>query len=134
MTLVKGVLYAASALFVLSGVFVVLPIGALNAFLGWFGPFAYPDDALVHYSIKITVLIMAWLGVLMAFAVRQAERYGQVLLGLGAVFLSMAVLALALIWIHALPGVFYFDPVTAAIVGVLFLVLRRRTAAGQQES
>lgn len=129
MTVVKGVLYAASALFVLAGVFAVLPIGALNAFLGWFVPFAYPDDPLVHYSIKLMVLIMAWLGALMAFAVHGAERQGQVLLGLGAAFLSMAVLALVLIWTLALPGVFYVDPVAAAIVGALFLTLRRQTAA-----
>ena len=128
MTVVKGGLYAASALFVLSGVFAVLPMSALNAFIGWFGPFAYPDDALVHYSIKLMVLIMAWLGVLMAFAVNQAESHGQVLLGLGYAFLSMAVLALALIWAYALPGISYFDPVTAAIIGALFLVLRRQTA------
>ena len=130
MTIVKGVLYAASALFVLSGVFAVLPMGALNAFLGWFGPFAYPDDALVHYSIKLMLLIMAWLGVLMAFAVHGAERHGQLLSGLGVAFLSMAVLALGLIWTLALPGVFYFDPVTAAAVGVLFLNLRRQAAGG----
>ena len=131
MTLVKGILYTASALFVLSGVFAVLPMGALNAFLGWFGPFAYPDDALVHYSIKLMMLIMAWLGVLMAFCVHEAERHGQVLLGLGVAFLSMAVLALGLIWAYALPEVFYFDPVTAAIVGALFLVLRRQTVPGR---
>lgn len=132
MTIVKGVLYAAGALFVLSGVFAVLPIGSLNAFLGWFGPFAYPDDALVTYSIKLMLLIMAWLGVLMAFAVYGAERHGQLLLGLGLAFLSMAVLALSLIWSLDLPAVFYADPVTAALVGVLFLTLRRQAAAGQE--
>ena len=130
MTVVKGVLYAASALFVLTGVFAVLPMGALNTFLGWFGPFAYPDDALVHYSIKLMVLMMAWLGVLMAFAVNKAESHGQVLMGLGVAFLSLAVLSLALIWAYALPGISYFDPVTAAIIGALFLTLRRRAAAG----
>ena len=106
-------------------------MSALNAFIGWFGPFAYPDDPLVAYSIKLMMLIMAWLGVLMAFAVNRAEQHGHVLLGLGAAFLSMAVLALGLIWAYALPGVFYVDPVTAAIIGALFLVLRRQTAAGQ---
>ncbi len=119
-------------MFVLSGVFAVLPMGAFNAFLGWFGPFAYPDDALVAYSINLMMLIMAWLGVLMAFAVNKAEHYGPVLMGLGYGFLSMAVLALALIWAYALPGVFYFDPVTAAIIGALFLVLRRQTVPGQE--
>ncbi len=133
MTIVKGVLYAASALFVLTGAFAVLPIGALNAFIGWFGPFAYPDDALVTYSVKLMVLIMAWMGVLMAFAAHGAERQGLLLLGLGAAFLSMAVLASGLIWALALPGVFYADPVTAGIIGALFLVLRQQAAAVGQE-
>ena len=131
MTIVKGALYAASGLFVLAGVFAILPLGALNAFLGWFGPFAYPDDALVTYTVKLMVLIMAWLGVLMAVAVHGADRHGPLLLGLGAAFLSMAALAVGLIWAYALPGVFYADPVTAAIVGALFLVLRRQAAAVQ---
>jgi len=76
-------------------------------------------------------LIMAWLGVLMAFAVNAAERQGPVLRGLGYAFLSLAALAVGLIQVYALPGVYYFDPVTAAVVGVLFLVLSWRTAAAQ---
>jgi hypothetical protein len=50
MNIVNGILYVASALFVLFGVFAVLPLSALNTFLGWFEPFAYPGPGRLHHQ------------------------------------------------------------------------------------
>ncbi len=44
--------YINSALFPASLVFVFLPWNMLNAFLGWVGPFAYPDEPIVRYSSR----------------------------------------------------------------------------------
>ncbi len=131
MKVVKAALYVASALFMLSAVFAVLPWRMLNAFIGWFGPFAYPDDPLVQYTVRIMLVILLWLGILMAVAVSQPGKYRFILLILGLTNLSAAGFALALVRIHDLPGIFYLDGASAAVVGALFLIYRS-LAAGTQ--
>ena len=55
MNVIRIVLYVASALMLASAIMAVLPWGTLNAFMGWFGPFAYPDEPLVQYTVKVTL-------------------------------------------------------------------------------
>jgi hypothetical protein len=130
MKVVKVALYVASALFMLSAVFAVLPWSTLNAFIAWFGPFAYPDDPLVQYTVRIMLVIFFWLGILMAVAVSQAGKYRFILLIFGLTLLSAAGFALALVWIHDWPRIFYLDGASAAVVGALFLIYRRTAPPG----
>lgn len=128
---VKAALYVASALFMLSAVFAVLPWSRLNAFIAWFGPFAYPDDPVVQYTVRIMLVIFFWLGILMAVAVSQAGKYRVFLLIFGLTFLSAAGFAPVLVWIHGLPWIFYLDGASAAVVGALFLIYRSQAAGTQ---
>ncbi len=66
MSAIRNILYIASALIAASVILVFVPWSTLNAFLAWFGPFAFPDDPLVQYTVKVMMLIFFWLGVLMA--------------------------------------------------------------------
>ncbi len=131
MKVVKAALYVASAFFMLSAVFAVLPWSRLNALIGWFGPFAYPDDPLVQYTVRIMLVICFWLGFLMAVAVSQAGKYRFILLIFGLTFLSAAGFAMALVWIHDLPWIFYLDAASAGVVGALFLIYRSQAAGTQ---
>ena len=124
MNAIRTVLYVVSALFVVAIVFVFLPQSSVNAFLGWFGPFAYPDDPIVQYTVRMVLVIFFWLGVLMATAVSRAEKYQLILLILGLTFFSVAGLAFGLGWVYDLPWFFYLDSVSAAVVGALLLVYR----------
>ncbi len=124
MKAIRVILYVVSALFVLSAVFVILPWSAMNAFMGWFGPFAYPDDPFVIYTVKISLVMFAWVGILMAAAVSQAARYQLFLLIFGATFLSAAGFAVGLVQFYGLPWIFYLDGISSAVVGALFLVCR----------
>ena len=124
MTVMRIALYVVSALFLAPLVFVFLPWNALNAFMGLFGPFAYPDAPIVQYTVKVMLVIFFWIGVVIAVAVSRPEKYQVILLVLGLTFLSLAVFSLALGWIYGLPWFFYLDAVSSAIVGPLFLVYR----------
>ncbi len=124
MNAIRTVLYVASALFVVAIVFVFLPWSSVNAFLGWFGPFAYPDDPIVQYTVKMVLVIFFWFGVLMATAVSRAEKYQLILLIFGLTFLSVAGFAFGLGWVYDLPWFFYLDGVSSAVVGALLLVYR----------
>jgi hypothetical protein len=132
MKAIRTILYVVSALFVLSAVFVFLPWSAMNAFMGWFGPFAYPNDPFVVYTVKISLVMFAWVGILMAAAVFQAAKYQLFLLIFGATFLSAAGIAVGLVQFYAVPWILYFDGISSAVVGALFLVCRSQ--ALRQES
>jgi hypothetical protein len=134
MTIVRTVLYVFSALFVLGGLLFVLPWGWLNAFMGWFGPYTYPDDPHIQYAVKITMATFAWVGVLMAVTVFQGAKYQAIMLLFGLMYLSLAVCALVLVWIYALPWPFYGDVVSSAVLGALFLVYRSQTLSREAPS
>ena len=118
------VLYLSSALFMLSAVFIFLPWSTLNAWMAFFAPVAYPETPLVQYTVKIFFLIMFWIGVQLAVAV--ARRYPVMLLTLAGLFLSVAVLCLALGWTYDVPRFFYLDALASAALGILVMVYRVR--------
>ncbi len=124
MQAIRWILYLFSALFVLSAVFVFLPWSTLNAFMGWFGPYAYPDEPLVQYSVKALLALFFWIGVLMFVVVARPEKYPAILLVFACLFLSFAVIALGLGWAYAVPWFFYIDAVSSVVVGALFLACR----------
>ncbi|MFQ5955796.1 MAG: hypothetical protein ACE5JZ_12095 [Kiloniellales bacterium] len=124
MKTVRTLLYVISGLFMLSVVFVFLPWGWLNAFMGWFGPFAYPDDPMVQYTVKIMLAVFFWIGILMAAAVYRAESNPLFLLIFGLTFVSLAAVVLALVSVYQLPWLMYGDAVSAVVTGALFLVYR----------
>lgn len=129
MNVIRIVLYAASALMLASVIMAVLPWSALNAFMGWFGPYAYPDEPLVQYTVKAMFFVFAWLGVAMAAAVRRPEENEQMLLILGLLFLSVGVFCLVTGWVYGVAWFFYLDAAFSAAVGVLFVVYRSRAPA-----
>ncbi|MCH8092338.1 MAG: hypothetical protein IIC57_08325 [Proteobacteria bacterium] len=118
------VLYLSSALFMLSAVFIFLPWSTLNAWMAFFAPVAYPETPLVQYTVKIFFLIMFWIGVQLAVAV--ARRYPVMLLTLAGLFLSAAILCLALGWTYDVPRFFYLDALLSAALGILVMVYRVR--------
>ena len=132
MNVIRIVLYVASALMLASAILAFLPWGTLNAFMGWFGPFAYPDEPLVQYTVKVILFVFAWLGVVMAVAVRRPEEYELMLLILGLLFLSVAGFCLVIGWVYGVAWFFYLDAAFSAAVGVLFVVYRSQALA--QES
>ncbi len=132
MNVIRIVLYVASALMLASAILAFLPWGTLNAFMGWFGPFAYPDEPLVQYTVKAMLFVFAWLGVVMAVAVRRPEEYELLLLILGLLFLSVAGFCLVIGWVYGVAWFFYLDAAFSAAVGVLFVVYRSQALA--QES
>ncbi|MCH8197125.1 MAG: hypothetical protein IH904_03485 [Proteobacteria bacterium] len=117
-------LYAFSALLMLSAVFIFLPWSTLNSWMEFFAPVAFPATPLVQYTVKIFLLIMFWIGVQLAVAV--ARRYPVMLLTLAGLFLSTAVLCLALVWIYDVPRIFYLDALSSAALGILIVVYRAR--------
>ncbi len=118
------VLYLSSALFMLSAVLIFLPWSTLNAWMAFFAPVAYPETPLVQYTVKIFFLIMFWIGVQLAVAV--ARRYPVMLLTLAGLFLSAAILCLALGWTYDVPRFFYLDALSSAALGILVMVYRVR--------
>jgi hypothetical protein len=132
MNVIRIVLYVASALVLATAILAFLPWGTLNAFMGWFGPFAYPDEPLVQYTVKVIFVVFAWLGVVMAVAVRRPEEYELLLLILGLLFLSVAGFCLVIGWVYGVAWFFYLDAAFSAAVGVLFVVYRSQALA--QES
>ena len=75
MQAIRWILYFFAALFVVTAIFVVLPWSTFNAFVGWFGPYAYPDEPLIQYSIKAMLALFFWIGVLMFVVVARPEKY-----------------------------------------------------------
>lgn len=118
------ILYLSSALLMLSAVFIFLPWSTLNAWMALFAPVAYPDTPLVQYTVKIFFLIMFWIGVQLAVGV--SRRYPVMLLTLAGLFLSAAVLCLALGWTYDVPWFFYLDALSSAALGILVVVYRAR--------
>ena len=118
------ILYLFSALLMLSAVLIFLPWSTLNSWMAWFAPVAYPDTPLVQYTVKVFFLIMFWIGVQLAVAV--ARRYPVMLSTLAGLFLSAAVLCLALGWIYDVPWFFYLDALSSAALGILVVVYRAR--------
>ena len=118
------VLYVSSALFMLSAVFIFLPWSTLNAWMALFAPVAYPVTPLVQYTVKVFLLIMFWIGVQLAVAVRR--RYPVMLLTLAGLFLSAAILCLALGLTYDVPRIFYLDALSSAALGILVVVYRAR--------
>ena len=86
----------------------------------------------VIYTIKISLVMFAWVGILMAAAVFQAAKYQLFLLIFGATFLSAAGIAVGLVQFYGLPWILYLDGISSAVVGALFLVCRSQ--ALRQES
>ena len=82
-------------------------------------------------TVKMVLVIFCWLGVLMATAVSQAEKYQLILLIFGLTFLSVAGFAFGLSWVYDLPWLFYLDGVSSAVVGALLLVYRSQ-AVGRE--
>jgi hypothetical protein len=124
MVYIRTVLYLAAALLVLFGAFAVLPWEMLNAFMRLFSPLIYPDDPIVQYTIRGMYLLILWLGVLLALAVRRPRAYGPVLFVFGGLFLSWAGLSVFLVRFYDLPLIFYGDAVYGIILGVLFFFYR----------
>ena len=133
MNAIRNILYIASALIAASVILVFVPWSTLNAFLAWFGPFAFPDDPLVQYTVKVMMLIFFWLGVLMAVAVWRAAHHELILLILAWTFMSAGGACLALGWIYGVPWFFYIDAAVSAAVGVL-LILYRSQALAREDS
>lgn len=134
MNVIRIVLYVASALVLASAILAFLPWGTLNAFMGWFGPFAYPDEPLVQYTVKVILFVFAWLGVVMAVAVRRPEEYELLLLILGLLFLSLAAFCLVIGWVYGVAWFFYLDAAFSAAVGVLFVVYRSQALARESSA
>ncbi len=134
MNVIRIVLYVASALMLASAILVFLPWSALNAFMGWFGPFAYPDEALVQYTVKVTLVVMFWVGVVMAVAVWRPVDFELILLILGLTFLSLGGFALVLGWVYGVPWFFYIDAAFSVAVGVLFVVYRSQALAREDRA
>ncbi len=118
------VLYLFSALLMLSAVLIFLPWSTLNSWMALFAPVAFPATPLVQYTVKIFLLIMFWIGVQLAVAV--ARRYPVMLSTLAGLFLSTAVLCLALVWTYDVPSIFYLDALSSALLGILVVVYRAR--------
>ncbi len=134
MNVIRIVLYVASALMLASAILVFLPWSALNAFMGWFGPFAYPDEALVQYTVKVTLVVMFWVGVVMAVAVWRPVDFELILLILGLTFLSLGGFCLVIGWVYGVAWFFYLDAAFSAAVGVLFVVYRSQALARESSA
>ena len=129
MTIVKYVLYLFALVFVVSGVFAVLPFPWINNYMEWAGSVTFPGDAIAVYTMRSFLLIILWLGVLIYVAVREPVTHGHVLQILGGMFLSTAVLCLVLGTRYGLPHFYYYDVISSAVLGVLLIVYQRANRA-----
>ncbi len=129
MKAMQYLLYVFALLFVLSGVFAVLPWPWINGFMGWSGGVAFPDDAIVVYTLRSFLLVTFWIGVLIFLVARDPAANAQSALALSGMFLSAAVLCLVLGLRYELPAFFYFDVISAAVLGTLLLAYRGCAAA-----
>ena len=135
MKAIQVILYIFGVLFLLSAIFAFLPMHVLNAYLAWFSAPSFPDDPLVVYTVRNFFLVMFWCGLLLILAVHDPVKYSSVLAVLAGMCLSAAVLCYALGVRHGLPTFYYWDTASAAVVGILLLVLRAQAkAAGQPGS
>ncbi len=127
MNAIKLVLYGVGGLCCLGALITaLLPWDTLNALIGLFGPFGFPDQPLVQYTVKTMMVIVFWIGVLIAVAVSEPEKYQLILAVLAGTFLSSAAACLAVGWIYGVPWFFYFDAVFLAVGGALLAVYRRQ--------
>ncbi len=122
---IRFILYLAAVCFIGLGGLVFLPWETLNAGMTWLVGAAYPDTPLVVYTVKISMVMLAWGGVLMAIAIADPRAHRTMLLVFGIAFLATAVACVALVRIYALPFVYYGDAVFALPVGILMLAYRR---------
>ena len=134
MNATRNILYIASGLIAASTILVFVPWSTLNAFMAWFGPFAFPDDPLVQYTVKVMMLIFFWLGVLMAVAVRRAAHHELILLILGWTFISAGGACLVLGWVYGVPWFFYVDAAVSGAVGVLLVIYRSQVLAREDSA
>ena len=129
MTIVKYVLYLIALLFVVSGVFAVLPFPWINNYMEWAGSISFPGDPIAVYTLRSFMLVILWLGVLIYVAVREPVRHGLVLQILGGMFVTTAVLCWVLGTRYGLPHFYYYDVVSSAVLGVLLIVYQRGNRA-----
>ncbi len=122
------ILYLAAASFLGLGLLVFLPWETLNAGMTWLAGEAYPDTPLVIYSVKISMVMLAWWGVLMAIAIANPRAHRTMLLVFGLAFLVVGVACVVLVRTYALPAVYYGDAAFALPIGILMLAYRRAAA------
>jgi hypothetical protein len=131
MKIMQYVLYIFALLFLVSGVFAVLPFPWINDYMQSAGGITYPDDAMAVYTMRSFLLIIFWLGVLIFVAVRDPVTHARVLQVLGGMFLSTAVLCLVLGMRYGLPKFYYYDVISSAVLGVLLLGYHRCARAAK---
>lgn len=130
MKIMQVVLYLFALLFLLAGVFAVLPWPMITGFMDWAGGIGYPDAAIAVYTLRSFMLIMFWLGVLIFLVARDPAAHAQTALVLAGMFLTTGVLCLVLGLRYGLPHFFYSDVVSSAVLGALLLAYRRCAAKG----
>ena len=130
MKAVRIIIYIYALLFVASGIFVFVPWSGLNAFMQWFAPINLPSDPLIQYTMRNFFLMMFWIGILLALAARDPAQYRGVLAVLAGTMLSVAVLCFVLGNMYGLPKFFYWDVISAAVLGGLLLAYRKQAAPG----
>lgn len=126
MKIIRILLYATSVLFMLSIIGVLGPWDWINAVIRPFSPEVYPDQPLVQYSIKAFLLMMFWIGVLLAMAVRRPWQNRAALFVIGWMFLSAGIICIPLGVIYHVPKFFYFDALSAMVIGILIFYYRAR--------
>lgn len=126
MNVIRILLYATSVLFMLSIIGVLGPWDWINAVVRPFSPEVYPSQPLVQYSIKAFLLVMFWIGVLLAIAVRHPRQNRTALMIIGWMCLSAGIVCLGLGVIYHVPRFFYFDALAGVVIGVLVFLYRAR--------
>ncbi len=128
MKIIQLLLYATSVLFMLSIIGVLGPWDWINAVIRPFSPQVYPDQPLVQYSIKAFLLILFWIGVLLAVAVRHPRQNRAALMIIGWMMLSTGIVCIPLGMIYQVPKFFYYDALSGVVIGILVLYYRSRQA------
>lgn len=128
MKIIQLILYATSALFMLSIVGVLGPWDWINAVIRPFSPDVLPDQPLVQYSIKAFLLMTFWIGVLLAIAVRRPRQNRSALMIIGWMLLSAGIISIPLGVIYQVPTFFYYDALAAMVIGVLVFFYEARQA------
>ena len=128
MKIMKFLLYLFALLFVVSGIFAVLPFPWINGYMEWAGSVTFPDDPLAVYTLRSFLLIILWLGVLIYVAVREPVTHAHVLRILGGMFVTTAILCFVLGNRYGLPNFYYYDVISSAVLGVLLLAYQRGAA------
>ena len=128
MKIIQLILYATSALFMLSIIGVLGPWDWINAAIRPFSPDVLPDQPLVQYSIKAFLLMTFWIGVLLAIAVRRPRQNRSALMIIGWMLLSAGIISIPLGVIYQVPTFFYYDALAAMVIGVLVFFYEARQA------